>query len=95
MSGTFHTLELSQTSSASPLHRNSRFRNTDETDDHSGSSVAAGAEYDSVSNNGSWSGESEDHKDKASNPPTKQEAVLGADNDKREKIHQKNERKHQ
>lgn len=93
--GTFHNLELSPTSSASPLHSNSRFRNIDETDDHSGGSVAAGAEYDSVSNNGSWSGESEDHKDKASNPPTKQEAVPGADNDKREKIRQKNERKHQ
>ncbi|KAM1596401.1 hypothetical protein PS2_031439 [Malus domestica] len=93
--GTFHALELSPTSSVSPLHSNGRFRNIDETDDHSGGSVATGVEYDSVSNNGSWSGESEDHKDKTSNPPTKQEAVPGADNDKREKIRQKNERKHQ
>ncbi|KAM1217180.1 hypothetical protein ACFX2I_013397 [Malus domestica] len=93
--GTFHTLELSPTSSVSPLHSNSRFRNIDETDDHSGGSIATGVEYDSVSNNGSWSGESEDHKDKTPNPPTKQEAVPGVDNDKREKIRQKNERKHQ
>ncbi|KAM5569716.1 stress response protein NST1-like [Rosa sericea] len=93
--GTFHTLELSPTSSASAVHSNSRFRNIDETDDHSGGSVAAGAEYDSVSNNGSWSGESEEHKDKTSNPPVKPETVPGADNDKREKIRQKNERKHQ
>ncbi|PQP93903.1 uncharacterized protein Pyn_07300 [Prunus yedoensis var. nudiflora] len=93
--GTFHTLELSPTPSASPLHSHSRFRNIDETDDHSGGSVAPGAEYGSVSNNGSWSGESEDHKDKASYPPTKQEAVPAADNDKREKIRQKNERKQQ
>ncbi|GJU53798.1 UBA-like protein [Tanacetum coccineum] len=53
-------------------------------------------EFDSLSNNGSWSGESEDHKDKnnqgSSRPDT---AVLGVDNDKREKIRQKNEKKHQ
>ncbi|KAL6191324.1 hypothetical protein ACLB2K_037715 [Fragaria x ananassa] len=93
--GTFHTLELSPTSAASAIHSNSRFRNIDETDDHSGGSMAAGAEYDSVSNNGSWSGESEEHKDKTSNPPAKPETVPGADIDKREKIRQKNERKHQ
>ncbi|XWS73673.1 hypothetical protein CRYUN_Cryun02cG0148700 [Craigia yunnanensis] len=54
----------------------------------------AGVEYDSLSNNGSWSGESEDHKYKTSNPPVHKE-IPGADNDKREKIRQKNERKHQ
>ncbi|XP_027341895.1 uncharacterized protein LOC113854838 isoform X2 [Abrus precatorius] len=92
--GTFHTLEMSPTST-SPVHSNGRFRNIDETDEHPAGSVVAGVEYDSVSNNGSWSGESEDHKEKASNPPTQLEAVPGADNDKREKIRQKNERKHQ
>ncbi|XP_061351777.1 uncharacterized protein LOC133296743 [Gastrolobium bilobum] len=93
--GTFHTLEMSPTSSTSPLHSNGRFRNIDETDEHPEGSVIAGVEYDSVSNNGSWSGESEDHKDKASSTPVRLEAVPGADNDKREKIRQKNERKHQ
>ncbi|POO01453.1 Ubiquitin-associated domain containing protein [Trema orientale] len=92
--GTFHTLELSPTSTASSLQTNGRFRNIDESDDHSGSSLAAGIEYDSVSNNGSWSGESEDHKEKT-NLPVRQETIPGADNDKREKIRQKNEKKHQ
>ncbi|CAN1145420.1 hypothetical protein LINPERHAP2_LOCUS14670 [Linum perenne] len=94
-SGTFYTLETLPTSSTSPLHSNGRFRNIDETDDHFSASLGAGVEYDSVSNNGSWSGESEDHKEKTSNPPTRLEAIPGADNDKREKIRQKNERKHQ
>ncbi|KAB1203628.1 hypothetical protein CJ030_MR8G000655 [Morella rubra] len=93
--GTFHTVEMAPTSSASPLHMNGRFRNIDETDEHPGGSLVAGVEYDSVSNNGSWSGESEDHKDKSSNPPVRQETIPGADGDKREKIRQKNERKHQ
>ncbi|KAL5582996.1 hypothetical protein UlMin_015438 [Ulmus minor] len=93
--GTFHALELSPTSSASAVHTNGRFRNIDETDDHSGSSQAAGVEYDSVSNNGSWSGESEDHRDKTSGHPVKQETIPGGDIEKREKIRQKNEKKHQ
>ncbi|KAL1323915.1 hypothetical protein HN51_034129 [Arachis hypogaea] len=92
--GTFHTLETSPTAT-SPIHSNGRFRNIDETDEHPGGSVVPGVEYDSVSNNGSWSGESEDHKEKGSNPPVRPETVPGADNDKREKIRQKNERKHQ
>ncbi|XWS71269.1 hypothetical protein CRYUN_Cryun03dG0123900 [Craigia yunnanensis] len=93
--GTFHTIEPVPSSSASPLQNNGRFRNIDETDEHLGGSLGAGVEYDSVSNNDSWSGESEDHKDKTSNPPVRQEIIPGADNDKREKIRQKNERKHQ
>ncbi|KAE8657814.1 putative Armadillo repeat-containing protein [Hibiscus syriacus] len=40
-------------------------------------------------------GESEEHKEKTSNLPVRQEIVPGADDDKREKIRQKNERKHQ
>lgn len=91
--GTFHTFEASSVPSASPLHGSGRFRNIDDTDDHNGNSN--GVEYDSVSNNGSWSGESEDLKEKASQPPSRQESVPGADNDKREKVRQKNERKHQ
>ncbi|XLS64004.1 hypothetical protein HN51_023978, partial [Arachis hypogaea] len=92
--GTFHTLETSA-ASTSPIHSNGRFRNIDETEGHPIGSVVSGVEYDSVSNNGSWSGESEDHKEKGSNPPVRPETVPGADNDKREKIRQKNERKHQ
>lgn len=94
LSGTFHTLEGAPAPSASLFQSNGRFRNIDETDDHSGSSLGA-IEFDSISNNGSWSGESEDHKDKLSNPPIRHESIPGTDNDKREKIRQKNERKHQ
>ena len=93
--GTFHGLEPTPVTSAPPLQSNGRFRSIDETDDNCGSSLGTGGEYDAASNNGSWSGESEDHKEKASNPPVRQEAIPGADNDKREKIRQKNERKHQ
>ncbi|KAJ0020268.1 hypothetical protein Pint_31577 [Pistacia integerrima] len=94
ISGTFHTFESVPSSSGSPLHSNGRFRNIDETDEHVGGSHVLGFEYDSISNNGSWSGESEDHKEKTSNP-FRQEIIPGADNDKREKIRQKNEKKHQ
>ncbi|KAL6976559.1 hypothetical protein U1Q18_025349 [Sarracenia purpurea var. burkii] len=94
--GKFHALEMPPLSSAPPLHINSRFQNIDETDDHSGNSLGTGIEYDTVSNNDSWSGESEDHKEKTSNHlPLPQESIPGADNDKREKIRQKNEKKHQ
>ncbi|CAH8303356.1 unnamed protein product [Eruca vesicaria subsp. sativa] len=71
---------------------NGRFRSIDDSD-------STGADCDSVSNTGSWSGDSEDHKEKAAVPSTasvKQEAIPGADNDsKREKMRLKNERKHQ
>ncbi|CAK9167789.1 unnamed protein product [Ilex paraguariensis] len=93
--GTFLTLQTSSVSSAPPLHGNGRFQNIDETENHSGKSFGNGVEYDSVSNNGSLSGESEEHKEKTSPPPLRLEAVPGADNGKREKIRQKNERKHQ
>ena len=93
--GTFHALEPTAVTSAPALQSNGRFRSIDETDDNCGSSLGTGGEYDAASNNGSWSGESEDHKEKASNLPVRQEAIPGADNDKREKIRQKNEKKHQ
>ncbi|CAI9774527.1 unnamed protein product [Fraxinus pennsylvanica] len=93
--GTFHTIDPAPLSSVGPLHANGRFGNIDETDDQSGISFGTGIEYDSVSNNGSWSGESEEHKEKTSHHPLHQESVPGADNDKREKIRQQNERKHQ
>ncbi|KAI9114577.1 hypothetical protein K1719_014275 [Acacia pycnantha] len=69
LSGTFHTLEMSLASSTSPIPSNGRFRNIDETDDHPGGSTLSGAENDSVSNNGSCSGESDDRKEKGSNLP--------------------------
>ncbi|KAK4358463.1 hypothetical protein RND71_020692 [Anisodus tanguticus] len=93
--GTFHTLDTTPVTSNASLHVNGRFKNIDETDDLSGHSLGAGGEYETVSNNGSWSGESEDHKEKTSNLPLRQETLLGADNDKREKMRQKNEKKHQ
>ncbi|RVW28208.1 hypothetical protein CK203_101482 [Vitis vinifera] len=83
--GTFHTLETASLSSASTLNSNGRFRNIDDTDENSGSSPGTGFEYDAISNNDSWSGESEDHKEKTSNPTGKQGTIPGADNDKREK----------
>lgn len=93
--GTFHTFETSPTPSSTLLHVNGRFRNIDEVEDHNRISSGTGIEYDSISNNGSWSGDSEDHKEKPSNPVTRQDTIPGADNDKREKVRQKNERKHQ
>eukprot|EP00262_Sarcandra_glabra_P021523 TRINITY_DN9165_c1_g2_i1.p1 TRINITY_DN9165_c1_g2~~TRINITY_DN9165_c1_g2_i1.p1 ORF type:complete len:637 (+),score=110.24 TRINITY_DN9165_c1_g2_i1:461-2371(+) len=95
ISGTFHTLEIAPTISSPPPQNNGRFRTIDETDDHSGSSLGTGAEYDSISNNDSCSGESEDQKEKTATTATRLEAIPGCDNDKRDKIRQKNERKHQ
>ncbi|KAF8084138.1 hypothetical protein N665_0733s0027 [Sinapis alba] len=76
--------------SSSSLHTNGRFRSIDESD-------STGADCDSASNNGSWSGDSEDHKEKLlpTTATAKQETVPGADSDKREKMRLKNERKHQ
>ncbi|CAA2990669.1 uncharacterized protein LOC111411927 [Olea europaea var. sylvestris] len=93
--GTFHTFETAPVSFAGQLPLNGRFQNIDETDDHSGNTFGTGVEYDSVSNTGSCSGESEDLKEKMLHTPQHQESVPGADNDKRDKIRQKNERKHQ
>lgn len=94
--GTFHTLETTPVATLPPV--NGRFRDIDDTDDPSGNAVGIN-DSDSISNNGSWSGESEDPKDKASSQGTTasrhETAVSGVDNDKREKIRQKNEKKHQ
>ena len=87
--GTFQTVETLNGSSS--LHNNGRFRSIDDSD-------STGADCDSVSNNGSWSGDSEDYKEKAlpTTATAKQEAIPGAaDNEKREKMRLKNERKHQ
>lgn len=96
VSGTFHSFDTAQVTSSPPPHcNNTRFRNADETDEHSSSSLGTAAEYDSLSNNGSCSGESEDHKEKVASSASRQETIPGSDNEKREKIRQKNERKHQ
>lgn len=89
VSGTFHMLDSVTVSSGASLH-NGRF----DIDDNSGS-FATNTDCDSLSNNGSCSGESEDQKDKngigrSENPP----GSVGV-NDRREKIRHKNERKHQ
>lgn len=91
--GKFYTVEAAPLSSASSPQVNGRFRNIDESDDFSGSSGGNGMECDTLSYNGSWSGESEDHKDKTSS--LYHEAIQGVDSDKRNKIRQKNEKKHQ
>lgn len=93
--GTFHSLETSSVASSPPFHENGRFRNIDDTDEHSSSPHGTISEYDSVSNNGSCSGESEDPKEKLANSTLRQEAIPGSDNDRREKIRLKNEKKHQ
>uniref|UniRef100_A0A7N0SX96 UBA domain-containing protein n=2 Tax=Kalanchoe fedtschenkoi TaxID=63787 RepID=A0A7N0SX96_KALFE len=93
--GSFHALELESSSSASVIQSNGRFRSIDENGELNGHSVGTGGEFDVISNNGSWSGESEEHKEKSASQSTRQESIPGAENDKREKIRQKNERKHQ
>ncbi|TMW83685.1 hypothetical protein EJD97_000984 [Solanum chilense] len=92
--GTFQTFDPAPVTANAALHVSGRFKSIDERDDLSGHSHGAGGEYETVSNNGSWSGE-EDHKEKTSNLPPRQETSVGTDNDKREKIRQKNEKKHQ
>ncbi|CAK7336442.1 unnamed protein product [Dovyalis caffra] len=93
ISGTFHALEIPAAAAFPPFHDNGRFRNIDDTDEHSSSPHGTLSEYDSVSNNGSCSGESEDIKEKANS--TRQETVSVLDSDRREKIRLKNEKKHQ
>ncbi|KAH9610545.1 hypothetical protein KSS87_005369 [Heliosperma pusillum] len=95
LQGTFHTLDTSSTSSPQILHGNGRFGNIDDSENHNGSTNGSGGDCDSASNNDTRSVESEDQNKEKSNAPNKLGLVPGADNDKREKIRQKNERKHQ
>uniref|UniRef100_A0A0A9DYC1 UBA domain-containing protein n=1 Tax=Arundo donax TaxID=35708 RepID=A0A0A9DYC1_ARUDO len=92
LSGKFHVLEPSASLLGS--QGNDRFMNTDEIDEHSRSSHGTG-EFDCASNNGSCSGESEDPKEKTTSTAPRVDSVPGCDVDKREKIRQKNEKKHQ
>ncbi|XP_020254618.1 uncharacterized protein LOC109831660 isoform X2 [Asparagus officinalis] len=96
ISGTFHALENVPSNGMPTIPSNGRFRTIDD-EEHSGSSLGTAAEYDSVSNNDSCSGESEDQqkeKNTASNI-SRVDPVPGSDIDKREKIRLKNEKKHQ
>ncbi|KAJ8756026.1 hypothetical protein K2173_024572 [Erythroxylum novogranatense] len=94
LSGTFHTLEIPSGALPPPLNDSSHFSSIDDNDEHSSSPHGTVSEYDSVSNNGSCSGESEDPKEKIANS-TRLENVPGLDNEKRGKIRLKNEKKHQ
>ncbi|XP_072983646.1 uncharacterized protein [Typha latifolia] len=94
VSGTFHTFETTPVSSLA-TQNTGRFRSIDETEEHSGSSLGTAGEFDCASNNDSCSGESEDQKEKTSSTGPQVESVPGSDTDKRDKIRQKNERKHQ
>ncbi|KQK06294.1 uncharacterized protein LOC100839304 [Brachypodium distachyon] len=92
LSGKFHLLEPS--SSLLGSQGSEKLRNTDEIDEHSRSSHGTG-DFDCASNNGSCSGESEDTKEKSTSTAPRVDSVPGCDLDKREKIRQKNEKKHQ
>ncbi|PKA53172.1 hypothetical protein AXF42_Ash009902 [Apostasia shenzhenica] len=91
----FQNLDISQFSSHSTPQGNGRFRISDDPEDHSESSPGTITECDSSSNNDSCSGESEDQKDKLTSGATRTDIIPGCDNDKRDKIRQKNEKKHQ
>ncbi|XP_074584858.1 uncharacterized protein LOC141840697 [Curcuma longa] len=94
-SGTFHNIDTTSSGSLLMSQNSGRFRTIDETEDHYVSLFATTGEFDSISIHNSYSGE-EDQKEKTtSNGGPRIESILGCDTDKREKIRQKNERKHQ
>uniref|UniRef100_A0A2P2J2K7 UBA domain-containing protein n=1 Tax=Rhizophora mucronata TaxID=61149 RepID=A0A2P2J2K7_RHIMU len=94
LSGTFHALEVPLGASSPTFNDNRRFKSMDDNDEHSSSPNGTISEYDSVSTNGSCSGESEDPKEKMNNS-TRLESASVQENDRREKIRLKNEKKHQ
>lgn len=93
--GTFQTAETLLVSSSTRVHDNSHSPKVDDADEHSISPQGTVSECDSFSNNGSCSGESDESKEKATNPSVRLDSIPGCDNDRREKIRLKNERKHQ
>lgn len=93
VSGTFHMLDSVTVYSGGSSH-NVRFKNIDDGDENSGS-FGTNTDSDSISNNGSCSGESEDQKDKNGSGRLENPPGLVGGNDKRDKIRQKNEKKHQ
>ena len=92
---TVQTLGTSLVDSSSIVNENSQYPKINDIDDHSSSPQGTVSEYDSVSNNGSCSGESEDTKEKVANTSARLDIIPGCDNDRRDKIRLKNERKHQ
>ncbi|XP_065050432.1 uncharacterized protein LOC135680461 isoform X1 [Musa acuminata AAA Group] len=96
-SGTFHTFDTTASGSLPAGQLNGHFGTIDEMEEHSGSSsLGTTGEFDSMSNHNGYSGESEDQKEKSTtNNAIRVESVPGCDTDKREKIRQKNEKKHQ
>jgi hypothetical protein len=99
-SGTFHMLDAVALDTGVP-NPNTKFRSVDDNDDTSNTVSTNSMEYDSTSNNGSYSGESEDQQQvlgkdkngvgKLGKPP----GLVGPSLDKRDKIRWKNEKKHQ
>ncbi|CAL9760015.1 unnamed protein product [Musa acuminata subsp. burmannicoides] len=94
--GTFHAFDTMISGSLTTGQHNGCFRIIDETEEHSCSSFGTAGDSDSMSNHNSYSGESEDQKEKiTTSNAARIEPVTSCDTDKREKIRQKNERKHQ
>ncbi|KAL2326280.1 hypothetical protein Fmac_025338 [Flemingia macrophylla] len=93
--GTSQTPETSLVTASARVHDSGQFPKLDDADEHSSSPQGTVSECDSVSNNGSCSGESEESKEKAANSSMRPDSIPGCDNDRREKIRLKNERKHQ
>ncbi|KAG0496056.1 hypothetical protein HPP92_000747 [Vanilla planifolia] len=91
---TLKLFETSPLSASSETQSNGRLRTADDQDVNSGSSPTT-ADYDSISINGSCSGDSEDHKEKITCTAPRTETIPGFDNDKKDKNKLKNERKHQ
>lgn len=96
--GTCHANEISTSAPVLAVQKNAQLI-IDETEEQSLSSPGTIADYDSVSNNDSCSVESEDPKEKTTTSTIASRSdsisVPGFDADKRDKIRQKNERKHQ
>ncbi|XP_042420521.1 uncharacterized protein LOC122008748 isoform X1 [Zingiber officinale] len=94
VTGKFHKFDVSATVSIATSQNNGRLGTIDETENQSVSSFGTSGELDSMSNH-NGSGE-EDQKEKTTTSTvSRTEPVPGCDTDKREKIRQKNERKHQ
>ncbi|PKU60620.1 hypothetical protein MA16_Dca028321 [Dendrobium catenatum] len=79
--GNFHALKISLSSFKAPWS-NVRFRSVNDPGDHFGSSQGTTTEYDSMSNYGSCSGESEDQNDKPVSSPPQTETIPGSDDGK-------------
>ncbi|WOK93605.1 hypothetical protein Cni_G02305 [Canna indica] len=83
--GTFHSFDTTACSSLPASQQNAERSST----------FGMTGEFDSMSNHNGYSGEPEDHKEKTTSTAIRIDSVPGCDTDKREKIRQKNERKHQ